>query len=199
MNLKSWFYKKRLKDKRFEFIFENEKVDEYVAIDTETTGLDPKKDEILSIGAILIKENKILVGNSLHIKIKPKKSVTKSSIKIHKIRECDLSEAMEAKDGIEELLYFIKNRPLVGYYLDFDIKILNRYINNFFGFKLPNKKIEVSGLYYDYKQKFIPPGYIDLKFDTILKDLNLPKLKTHNAFYDALMSAMIFLKLKNKA
>ena len=196
MNLKSWFYKRRLKDKRFEFIFENEKVDEYVAIDTETTGLDPKKDEILSIAAILIKDNKILVGNSLHIKIKPKKSITKSSIKIHKIRECDLNGAMEVKDGIEKLLYFIKNRPLVGYYLDFDIKILNRYINNFFGFKLPNKKIEVSGLYYDYKQKFIPQGYIDLKFDTILRDLNLPKLKTHNAFYDALMSAMIFLKLK---
>lgn len=197
MSLKSWFYKRRLKDKRFEFIFENEKIDEYVAIDTETTGLDPKKDEILSIGAILIKDNKILVGNSLYIKIKPKKSVTESSIVIHKIRECDLNEAIEPRDGIERLLYFIKNRPLVGYYLDFDIKILNRYINNFFGFKLPNKKIEVSGLYYDYKQKFIPQGYIDLKFDTILKELNLPKLKAHNAFYDALMSAMIFLKLKN--
>ncbi len=197
MDLKRWFYKKRLKDKRFEFIFNEDIPDEYVAIDTETTGLDPRKDEILSIAAILIKDNKILTGKSMHIKIKPQNEINKTSIKIHKIRECDLKDAMEPKEAIERFLYFVKNRPLVGYYLDFDVKIIDRYLKKYFGFKLPNKKIEVSGLYYDYKQKVIPQGFIDLRFDTILKELNIPKLKTHNAFNDALMSAMIFLKLKN--
>ena len=195
MFLKKWLDKKNLKDKRFEFLFNEDIKKEFVAIDTETTGLNPKKDEIISIAAILIRDNKIITSRSLHIKIKPKKEIDEESIKIHKIRHCDLKEAMEPKEAMERFLYFVKNRPLVGYYLEFDIKIINRYLKNYFGFELPNRKIEVSGLYYDKKQKVIPQGFIDLRFDTILKDLNLPKFKAHNAFNDALMSALIFLKL----
>lgn len=186
------------RDKRFDFLFDkNIPKNEYVVIDCETTGLDPKKDEILTIAAVLIKDKKILTSRSIYIKIKPKKEIKKESVKIHKIRDCDLEGAMEDKEAIERFLYFIKNRPLVGYYLEFDISMINRYTKKFFGFKLPNKKVEVSGLYYDKKQKIIPQGFIDLRFETILNDLNLPRLKAHNAFNDALMTAMIFLKLKD--
>ena len=38
-----------------------------VVFDTETTGLNPKKDEILSIGAVLIKGNKILMRKTFNI------------------------------------------------------------------------------------------------------------------------------------
>ncbi len=195
MFFKKWLDKWRLQDERFAFLFEEEATGEYVAIDTETTGLDPKSDEIISIAAIVIKGHKIITSKSLHIKIKPTKEINEESIKIHKIRHCDLQEAMEPKEAMERLLYFIKNRPLVGYYLEFDVKMINKYLERFFGFSLPNRCIEVSGLYYDFKQKIIPQGFIDLRFDTILEDLDLPKLKAHNAFNDALMSAMIFLKL----
>ncbi len=195
MFFKKWLDKWRLQDERFDFLFDEEAAGEYVAIDTETTGLDPKSDEIISIAAIVIKGHKIITSKSLHIKIKPTKEINEESIKIHKIRHCDLQEAMEPKEAMERLLYFIKNRPLVGYYLEFDVKMINKYLERFFGFSLPNRCIEVSGLYYDYKQKIIPQGFIDLRFDTILEDLHLPKLKAHNAFNDALMSAMIFLKL----
>ena len=188
-------FKKKI-DKRFEFLFDKKvPYDEYVAIDCETTGLNPKKDEIISLAAVLIKDKKILLSKSLYLKIKPKSEIQKESIKIHKIRACELLDALDTKEAIERFLYFIKNRPLVGYYLEFDINMINKYTKKFFGFKLPNEKIEVSGLYYDKKQKIIPQGYIDLRFDTILKDLNIPKFSAHNAFNDALMTAMMFLKL----
>ena len=48
-----------------------------------------------------------------------------------------------------------------------------------FGITLPNKKEEVSALYYDKKIVRIPQGNIDLRFDTILKDLDITNTSRH--------------------
>ena len=188
------FYKRYPKE--FAFLAKRYEGEELIALDTETTGLDPKRDELLSIAAIPIQGNEVMVSKALYLLVRPKGSIDKESIKVHKLRSCDLKEAVEPKEAIERLLYFIQNRPLVGYYLEFDMKILSRYTKELFGFALPNRAIEVSGLYYDYKQKLIPQGFIDLRFDTILEDLRLPRFSHHNALSDAVMSALIYLTLR---
>jgi DNA polymerase-3 subunit epsilon len=99
---------------------------------------------------------------------------------------------------IPEFLKFIGSRTLVGYYLEFDVAMINKYVKPMYGIKLPNKQIEVSEIYYDQKIEFIPQGNIDLRFDTILKDCGIPNMGAHNAVNDAIMTAMIFLKLNAK-
>ena len=64
--IKIW-QRKKLLDKRFDFLFNEPPQDEYISLDCETTGLNPKKDEILSIGAVLIKDNKILMRKTFNI------------------------------------------------------------------------------------------------------------------------------------
>ena len=56
--------------------------------------------------------------------------------------------------------------------------------------------IEISEIYYDSQIKFIPQGNIDLRFDTILKKCDVPDMGVHNAVNDAIMTALIYLKLK---
>ena len=56
--------------------------------------------------------------------------------------------------------------------------------------------IEVSGMYYATIKRTSEHQFIDLKFDTILKNLDIPALGKHDALNDALMTAMMFLKLK---
>lgn len=189
---------KSLKDERFASLFDkNVPEDECVVFDTETTGLDKRRDSIISIGAVKVKQNKILSNEALNILIKQDCLINKESIKIHMIRNCDLEEAVDIKEAMEEFLFFIGNRTLVGYYLEFDVAMIDKYIKPLFGIKLPNKQVEVSAMYYDKKIKFIPQGNIDLRFDTILKNLCLPKLNSHDALNDAIMTAMMYLKLKN--
>ncbi|MCT7446415.1 3'-5' exonuclease [Aliarcobacter skirrowii] len=193
--LKSW-NRKKLLDKRFDFLFDEAPHEEYVSLDCETTGLNPKKDEILSIGAVLVKENKVLMRNTFNIYLKPSKSINIESIKVHHLREIDLENAIEPNEAIYKLLEFIGSRPIVGYYIDFDATIISKYTKNLLGIKLPNEKIEVSSIYYDTKKSKDNYGFIDLKFDTIMKNLNIPTLGKHDALNDAIMTAMIFLKLK---
>lgn len=189
--------RKKLTDERFAFLFDEPHEDEYVVYDCETTGLDPKIDDIISIGAVKIKGNKILTNEAIHIYIQQKKDISHKSITIHQIRNCDLQGAIPLQEAIEKFLYYIGSRTLVGYYLEFDVAMINKYIKPMFGITLPNKKEEVSALYYDKKIARIPQGNIDLRFDTILKDLALPSLQVHDALNDAVMVAMMYVKLKN--
>jgi len=195
-SIKRYLNKKALKDERYSYLLDDYSGNEYVVFDCETTGLDVKNDEIISIGAVVVKNNKIELSKSFYMFAKSSKKLSYESIKIHKIRECDLKEAKEIDEVIEQFLDFIKNKTLVGYYLEFDIAMVNRYIEPKVGFKLPNKTIEVSELYYKKMLKKYPNGNIDLKFNTILNRLNLPHLVKHNALNDAIMTALIFLKLK---
>jgi DNA polymerase-3 subunit epsilon len=91
----------------------------------------------------------------------------------------------------------------VGYYLEFDIAMLNRAIWPLLGQGLPQRKIEVSGLYYDHKFRQLPPYQqqarpdIDLRFNTLMQDLGLPLYDAHDAVNDAMMAALAFIKLRH--
>ena len=189
--------RKALKDKRYEQMFEPYYGSELVVLDTETTGLNPKKDEILSIGAVKIREGKICVNEALECFIKPSQTISHESIKIHHIRECDLMQAVAPEEAIYKLLDFIGNRPIVGYYIAFDHKILSRYTKSIIGATLPHPLVELSSMYYRRYRKSSSYEFVDLSFDTIMQKLKLPVLGKHDALNDAIMSAMIYLKLKS--
>jgi DNA polymerase-3 subunit epsilon len=189
--------KKRLKDRSFEALFEKYNGDEIVSFDCETTGLDRKKDEIITIGAVKIKGNSILNSEKLDIVINPTKEISKESIKIHHIRSCDVALGVTVEEGVRKFIEFAGNRPLLGYFVEFDISMVNRVFKKMSGVSLPNKSIEVSALYYDKKEKLIPQGNIDLSYDKIIRDLKLPTLGQHSAINDAIMNALIYIKLNN--
>ncbi len=195
--LKKKWNRKHLSDERFAFLFDETPNDEVVVFDCETTGLNPKKDALISIGAVKIRGNRILTDEAMHLYIEQKKQISHESITIHQIRHCDLEDAVPVEEAIEKFLYFIGSRTLAGYYLEFDVAMINKYIKPMYGITLPNRQEEVSAIYYDKKIATIPQGNIDLKFNTILKDLDLPTLQAHDALNDAVMTAMIYLKLKH--
>ena len=178
-------------------MFEDDQSGEVVVFDCETTGLNPKKDNIISIGVVKIKENRILTDEAMHVFVCQEKEISHESITIHQIRHCDLKEAVPIEEAIEKFLHFIGGRTLVGYYLEFDVAMINKYIKPMFGITLPNKQEEVSAIYYDKKIPTIPQGNIDLRLEAIIEDLALPKLEAHDALNDAVMTAMIYLKLKH--
>ncbi len=193
---KNW-NRKKLKDTNFDFLFDEPKANEYVCLDCETSGLNPRKDEILSIGAVHIKDNKILMRKTFNLFLKPTKYIDHESIKIHHIRPIDLENGVDPKEAIYQLLEFIGSRPIVGYYIKFDVAIISKYTKKFIGINLPNETIEVSSMYYKTRKKSSDYEFIDLKFDTILKNLDIPALGKHDALNDAIMTSMMFLKLRD--
>lgn len=190
----------QLADQRFGYMFDYEPVKEWVALDCETTGLSIQNDEIISIGAVKIVDNRILTSERLELIVRSKKKVSTQSMKIHRLREMEVAQGLSPEVAMEKLIEFIGSRPLVGYYLEFDIAMINKTLKPMLGIGLPQSKIEVSSLYYDYKNNQLPHHEkdrdIDLRFSTIMKDLKLPTRAAHDAMNDAVMAAMAFIKLR---
>ncbi|CAN5569851.1 3'-5' exonuclease [soil metagenome] len=191
-----------LGDPRFRFMWDPAPENEWVALDCETTGLNVRTDDIIAIGAVRIRDNRIMTSERLELLVRPeKRRLSAESVRVHRLREQDVAQGISADEAMMKLMYFIGSRPLVGYYLEFDLAMINRVLFPMLGMGLPQPKIEVSSLYYDYKFQQLPhhardSRAIDLRFESLMKDLGLPLWSAHDALNDAIMAALAFLKLR---
>jgi DNA polymerase-3 subunit epsilon len=189
-----------LNDRSYEFLFDALGTDEVVSLDCETTGLNPRKDDIVSIGAVKIKGSRILTSECFHVKVKPKAELAANSIKVHQIRNADVAGEGPIRSELPGFLRFIGNRPLVGYWISFDVRMLNKEIFKMLNITLQNRTVDVCDMYYERKYSNAPPGTkIDLRFAAILEDLQLPPLQAHDALNDAISAAQMYVVLKDLA
>ena len=196
--LKRRLHRRFLRDPQFRFLFDEPPAREIVSIDCETTGLNPRKDDIVALAAVKIAGNRILASERFEATIRPNVKLSPDAIKVHGLREQDVAGGRSMDEALPEFLRFVGARPLVGYYLKFDVAMLNKHVRRILGIELPNEQIEVSGIYYQLKYGDAPPGtQVDLRFASILTDLGLPLLDQHDAYSDALMTAMMYLKLRD--
>ena len=194
--LKRRLHSHLLRDPKFRFLFDEPAAGEFVSVDCETTGLNPRKDEIVALAAVKITGTRILASERFEATIRPSVKLSPDAIKIHGLREQDVANGRSMDEALPEFLRFVGARPLVGYYLEFDVAMLNKHVRRMLGIELPNERIEVSGLYYEIKYGDAPPGtQVDLKFASMLADLGLPAIEQHDAYSDALMTALMYVML----
>lgn len=191
-----------LGDPKFAFMWDQPPPNEWVALDCETTGLDVRRDDIIAIGAVRIQGQRILTSQRLELLVRPdKRRLSADSVRVHRLREQDVAQGLSVDEALVQLLHFIGSRPLVGYYLAFDVAMLNRVLFPLLGMGLPQEKIEVSALYYRHKYRQLPAYAqgstpVDLRFDSMMTDLGLPVWPAHDAVNDAVMAALAFVKLR---
>ena len=190
-----------LADPHFAFLYEPPPDNEWVALDCETTGLDVQRDQIVSIGAVRIVGNRLLTSQRLELLVRPERALRADSVRVHQLRESDVAQGMNPEQAMRRLLEFVGSRPLVGYFLEFDVAMLNREIWPLLGVRLPQPKVEVSAMYYDFKNRRLPAhergGSIDLRFATMMNELDLPLRDAHDALNDAVMAGLAFIKLRH--
>ncbi|MBS9838687.1 3'-5' exonuclease [Vibrio alginolyticus] len=190
---KYWHYK--LKGSPYQSLFCTPDKTEYVSLDCETTSLDPNRAELVTIAATKIIDNRIITSQPFEVRLRAPQSLDLGSVKIHRIRHQDLVDGISEKEALLELLDFIGNRPLVGYHIRYDKKILDLACLRQLGFPLPNPLIEVSQIYHDKLERHLPNAYFDLSLDAICKHLELPIQDKHDALQDAISAALVFVRL----
>ena len=133
-----------LPDPSYRFLLEAEPADEAVSLDCETTGFDPRVDEVVSIAAIRIAGRRILASSAFRALVRPEGAMRPDSIKVHRLRQQDVAQAQPMSEVL--LLYFIGSRPLVGYWIQFDVRMLDEYLLAMIDMRLPSREIDVSRL-----------------------------------------------------
>lgn len=98
--------------------------DTFVCIDLETTGLEPKKDKIIEIGAVRVDEGKI--SGEWESLVNPERELDEKIVELTGIRDEQLAEARKISEVLPELLDFMGERSLLGHSVHFDFAFLKR-------------------------------------------------------------------------
>lgn len=165
----------------------------YCVIDLETTGLDFKRDEIISLGAVQIQSSRIITEANYYREVRPKMVPPPSSIRIHGIRAVDL----ESSPTIEEVL------PELGDRLHGRVAVAHAaWIENaFLKTRLTTVNINLSKNLIDTAGLSRACGVVEIDLDhepsleALARTLKLPVYSPHHALGDALTTAIIFLAL----
>ena len=195
--LSSHWQKTHLQRPALASMFDKPLAYECVAIDCEMTGLNPKKHHLLSVAAIHINGDSIDTGNGLHLVCRPPVMPDRDTIVIHGLRTADVEHGMSYDEMLALLLPFIDNRPIVGFCPQIDTGFLNPLIKRYMGTKLPNNIIDVR-LLYSRRMGNLAQGDPNQSqhLTKILAHYEIPELGIHDAYNDAIMTAMAFLHMR---
>ena len=165
----------------------------FVAFDTETTGFNTKEDRVLSIGAVAFTGKIISVKNSLEIYVQ-QEIFKPETVKIHELLRTGKEKVSEI-DAIKTFLTFIGDSVLIAHHANFDKNMMNEMLKRNGLGKLKNTFIDTGVLYRKSKHIIYRENLPHYSLDDLCRELNVPKVDRHTASGDALITAVVFLKI----
>ena len=169
----------------------------YVAVDTELTGLDEKRDSIVSIGAMRLTGGRINLGETFYRLVSPRTELTASSVVIHEIMPSEVIASPEIDAVLAEFLEFCGDDVLVGHCISIDLSFLNREMKRLRGAAILNPAIDTLSMYAWLRKRhktrdcFADPLAGSRLYD-IVKCFGIEANGAHNAIKDAFTAAQLF-------
>lgn len=174
-DLKARLKGQHLTDPDYAFLLSDEPADEAVVLQCDATSFDAAKADLRTVAAVRVRGNRILTSQHIQESFWPTEP---------------------AEPALGRVLHFIGNRPLVGFVVDFSGGLLDRYVQPMIGIPLPNRRIDVSELYYSSRTKVPGKNAVDLRLDSILGALGLPERTSDGAYGTAVAVAMAYVRLR---
>jgi ATP-dependent DNA helicase DinG len=159
----------------------------YVALDLETTGLQPEHDAIIEIGAVKFRENEVLeTWSNL---INPQRPIPHRITQLTGITQTEVNQAPILSSVTSSLESFVKGYPIVGHNVPFDLGFLKRH--HLF---LDNPAIDTFEL-----ASILLPHAARYSLGTLAEALGITFPTRHRALEDALATKDLFLGLLQQA
>jgi DNA polymerase-3 subunit epsilon len=195
--LPDWLQSQQDLQKSFDPKLPIDQVD-FVAFDTELTGLDFKRDAIISIGAVKLKGTTILPGETFYRLVKPECELKSKSVVVHELTHSDLECAEDILDVVGDFVKFAGNAVFIGHFVHIDLNFVNKVLKQNFGVSLKNSALDTSTLH-DWLSENDSRFARHYKGMTLKSDLfsmarkyGVEGGKAHNAFSDAYITAQLF-------
>ncbi len=160
---------------------------EFCVIDLETTGGNPKSDQIIEIGLVQIKNKEIT--KSKNFLINPEMTIPDFIQKLTSIKQDDIKDCPTIQEIIDEVLSFIGDRILVAHNTSFDIPFLNGILK-----KLGKKELQNKVLCTNVMTKYLIPEIMNSNLNYMSQLFNIEHVKAHRAIEDAKATAILLLK-----
>ena len=169
---------------------------EIVALDLETTGLDPRKDVILSIGLVHIDHFSVKLDTAWHSIVRIDRAIPGESAVIHQITDDQSAAGAPIEELLPELLGRLAGKPMLVHYSAIEQNFIDTVCRRLYGapFVIPIiDTLEIGQRVFERRNHLIQSG--DLRLFNLRPRYNLPQYKAHNALSDALATAELFLAM----
>ncbi len=177
---------------------------EFVVIDTELTGFNRKRDEIVAIGAVRIKGLHISCGETFYAVVRPDERFQTQSTLVHRLTPQELHKAAGLHEVLPRFVEFCGGAFLVGHFVRLDLEFINRAAKRLMGGILTTPYLDTMGLamaYHDLRDGECSDHYNrqgGFSLPALSREFGLPRFQEHNALQDALQTAYLFLYLVKK-
>ena len=164
-----------------------------VALDTETTGLDPSKARVIQIGAVRIRDGKLVDDATFDVMVDPGTPIPAATSAVHHIDDTMVAGKPSFADVRADLEAFIGGAILIGHSIGFDLAILRReYLRIDEAWRQP-RSLDTR-LLAQVANRTLP----DFSLDMLASWLGVDIADRHTAVGDARATARIFLELVPK-
>jgi DNA polymerase-3 subunit epsilon len=166
-------------------------------VDLETTGLDPRRDEIISFAAIPIDDGRVMVGDARSAMVRPRRMPGAETIRIHGLRPADLADARPLPELLDAILEVLTGRVLVAHVAWVERGFLSAALRSV-GARLTEPVLDTEALARHALGPDQGTPERGLSLSAAARKLGLPVHSPHHAEGDALTTAQLFLALATR-
>jgi len=166
---------------------------QWLALDLETTGLDPARDHIISMGWVAIDQGRVQLSSARHLLIDSANQVGDSAV-IHHIRDSDRNDGVSLADGLRTLTRALTGRIALVHHRPMDEAFLRTAFQETFGLDWVHPFADTLALEKHRllnSNSALPQG--SFRLAECRRRYHLPEYQAHNALQDALACAELFL------
>jgi DNA polymerase-3 subunit epsilon len=162
----------------------------YLALDLETTGGDPQRDDILSFGWVCLEGPEIRLDSARHRLVLPRRALNEASVTIHRITDDRAAAGEKLRSVLADFLAALQNRVLIAHYTPTELRFIDAACRACFGGAFLPLVIDTLDL-----ARRASPGHApgSLRLSALRARHHLPRYAMHHALSDALAAAELFL------
>jgi DNA polymerase III subunit epsilon len=168
----------------------------FVVLDSETTGLNPRKDRIVTIGAIAVWNHEILLEDSFEALLKLEHN--SSAVTVHGVTREESRAGVDEPAALESFLEYLGDGVIVGHHIGHDVETFNTGYERHFGFRLQNPSLDTMSLTLHLERDGAfagRPPIQEYSLDALCVLFDIIPHDRHTAPGDAFITALVFQRL----
>jgi len=168
----------------------------FVVLDSETTGLNPRTDRLISIGAVAVRGGEIRLDDSFDVLLQVAENT--SAVTVHGITRDESRAGIGEPEALERFLDYLRDGVIVGHHIGHDIAAFDAGYERHWGARLLNRSMDTMDLTLHLEQDGAFAGRPPIRrftLDALCEMFGVIPHDRHTASGDAFITAQVLLRL----
>jgi DNA polymerase III subunit epsilon len=168
----------------------------FVVLDSETTGLNPRTDRLITIGAVTVRAGEIVIADAFDALIQMRANT--SAVTVHGVTRDESQAGVSEADALEGFLDYVRDGVIVGHHIGHDVATFDAALERHWGGKLLNRSMDTMDLTLHLEQDGAFAGRPAIRrftLDALCELFGVVPHDRHTASGDAFITAQVLLRL----